>query len=243
MNWWPALAGAAAGAIIGSYLATLCLRWPNAEQATIGRSRCDHCDRFLQVRDLLPVISFIISRGRCRYCGGPIDPFHLEVELASAAIGGAALALFPGLEGAALAIFGWLLLTPAILDARHLWLPDRLTLALSLGGIVIGWQLSAVPLQHRMIGGLAGFLSLWLVALAYRHWRGRDGLGAGDPKLLGAIGLWTGWAALPTILLMAAMAGLLVAIVRRTPLAGTLPFGAMLSAAAFLWAGGALIPD
>lgn len=241
MNWWPALAGVAAGAIIGSYLATLCLRWPNAEQATTGRSRCDHCDGMLQVRDLIPIISFTIGRGRCRYCGAAIDPFLLEIELASAAIGGAALALFPNLQGVALAAFGWLLLAPAILDARHLWLPDRLTIALSLGGILIGWHLSGVPLQHRIIGGLAGFVSLWLLALAYRHWRGRDGLGAGDPKLLGAIGLWTGWTALPTLLLLAAMLGLLIAILRRTPMAATLPFGALLSAAAFLWAGGTQI--
>lgn len=241
MNWWPALAGVATGAIIGSYLATLCLRWPNAEQATTGRSRCDHCGGMLQVRDLIPVISFIIRRGKCRYCRASIDPFHFEIELASASIGGAALALFPNLQGIALAAFGWLLLAPTILDVRHLWLPDRLTIALSLSGILIGGYLSGIPLLHRIIGGLAGFLSLWLLAKAYRHWRRRDGLGAGDPKLLGAIGLWTGWAALPTILLLAAMLGLLVAILRRTPLAGTLPFGALLSTAAFLWAGGTLI--
>lgn len=231
-----ALAGAVLGAIVGSYVATLCLRWPRDEQATAGRSKCDCCGRALAPFELVPIASALVARGRCRSCGAAIDPFHWQVELAAAAIGGFALVLSPDLSGAALALFGWLLLALAILDARHFWLPDRLTAALAVAGLAAGGLLSGVPLVHRMIGGLVGYCALAALAWGYKRLRSREGLGGGDPKLMGAIGLWAGWAALPAILLVASLLGLLLAAFRRHGPSNAVPFGALLAIAAGLWA-------
>lgn len=232
----PALAAAVMGAMVGSFLATLCLRWPRCEQAATGRSRCDGCGTVLAVRDLVPVLSSAVARGRCRTCSARIDPFHRNVELAAAAAGAIALSIKPGPGGWTLAVLMWLLLPIAILDARHHWLPDRLTLLLAITGLTLGGMLAGVPIADRVIGAAAGFASLALIAWAYRGARGITGLGGGDPKLLAAIGLWTGWQALPAILLLASLAGLGAALAACKGRADRMPLGAFLCIAAATWA-------
>jgi leader peptidase (prepilin peptidase) / N-methyltransferase len=183
----------------------------------------------------VPLLSWLSTRGQCRTCASPIDPVHPLTELAAALIGGVALFILPDERGLALALFGWQLLTLALLDARALWLPDRLTALLALTGLVLGGLASGVPLPDRLIGGAVGFASLALIALAYRCLRGRDGLGGGDPKLFGAIGLWLGWPALPVVLFIAALTGLLLALgrIRHTDWRTMqLPFGTCLALAA-----------
>lgn len=231
----PVLAGGLIGAIVGSFIATLCIRWPRGEQAAGGRSRCDGCGRRLGAVELAPIASGLLARGRCRTCGAPIDPLHLKVELAAATIGAAALAIEPGPGGMALALFCWLLLAPAILDARFHWLPDRLTAAIAIIGLAAGGLLSGVPIVHRLVGGAAGFGALAMLAAAYRRVRGREGLGAGDSKLLGAIGLWTGWAALPAILLIASLVGLGFAAAERRGRLEAVAFGSLLALGAAIW--------
>ena len=174
-------------------------------------------------------------RGRCRTCGAPIPRLHLWVEIASAVLAALAIAIEPNLHGAALALFWLLLLAPAILDARHHWLPDPLTLVLAIAGLAVGGIAAGALFLDRLIGGAAGFASLWLIAESYRRSRGREGLGAGDPKLLGAIGLWTGALALPAIVLIAALGGLAVAVVQGRGRLDRMPFGSLLAGAAILW--------
>ena len=227
--------GAIGGAIVGSFLATVCIRWPEGRQAMAGRSSCDHCGRVLRVAELVPVLSAVISRGKCQSCGARIAPLHLAVEVGSAALAGIALLLQPNLNGVALALFWLLLLAPAVLDARHFWLPNALTAVLAVGGLLIGGLATGATLPDRLIGGAAGFVSLAVLAIAYSRLRGREGLGAGDPKLLAAIGLWTGWAALPGILAVASLAGLAIALVQRRAASDRMPFGALLAGAAVLW--------
>lgn len=187
-----ALVGAVAGAIIGSFVATLCIRWPDGRSVTQGRSMCDTCGRQLKARDLIPFVSAAISSGLCRHCGARIPLFHGQVEVAAALLGGAAQLIAPGIDGAALALFWWLLLALALLDARHFWLPDRLTVLLAIVGLGLGGLLWGLALEHRLIGAVAGFTALWLVSAGYRLARGRDGLGAATPSCLARSGL--GWA-------------------------------------------------
>jgi leader peptidase (prepilin peptidase) / N-methyltransferase len=229
------VASLVAGAIVGSFVATLCVRWGRGEQAAVGRSRCDACDRRLGALELVPVGSWAFTHGRCRTCGASIPKLHLWIELGAAALAALALAIQPNLHGAALAIFWLSLLAPAILDAQHHWLPDPLTAFLAATGLIFGGVATDAALIHRLIGGAAGFGVLWLVAHSYRRARGREGLGAGDPKLLGAIGLWTGWFALPAILLIAALAGLGLAAAQGRSRLDRMPFGTLLAAAAILW--------
>lgn len=236
MTLWV-LGGVAAGLIVGSFLATLVLRWPQG-QSVGGRSVCDACGRQLSARELVPFISALASGDRCRTCGGVIDPTHRHFEVACAVVGGLAFAVAPGVGGAAAALAGWLLVALAWLDARHFWLPDRLTGALAvcaIGGALLGVPPAPVD---RLIGGTVGYASLTLIAWGYRRWRGRDGLGGGDPKILGAIGLWLGWQALPFVLVGASATGLAgVAVMallgRRITATTQVPLGSLLAVAAF----------
>ncbi|HEX8383834.1 MAG TPA: prepilin peptidase [Sphingomonas sp.] len=227
------------GAIIGSFLATLAVRWPRDRSVLTGRSACDGCGRTLAPRDLVPIASALLSRGRCRTCGESIDPIHWQVELACAGVGlGAGLVAADPLHALAGAIFGWLLVTLAALDWRDFWLPDRLTGLLALAGLTAGVIGLTPGLDERLIGGVAGFAVLWAIARGYRLIRGRDGMGGGDSKLFGAIGLWLGWRILPSVLLLAGLVGLGVILFRR--LTGravarddALPLGTLLAVAAY----------
>lgn len=246
-----ALLGLVAGLLLGSFIAALTLRWPAGRSivrasSTAGgsihfaRSQCDSCGTTLTARDLVPVFSFSLLRGRCRHCAAAIAPRHLWIELAAAGIGALALGLHPGLPGIAGALFGWGLLALAILDAEHFWLPDRLVLPLLVSGLLAAAWL-APPLPERLIGAASGYASLALIALAYHAATGRKGLGGGDPKLFAAIGAWLGWQLLPFVLLLAATLGLLLAAIhaargRAIGRQTRVPLGALLAIAAWpLW--------
>lgn len=223
------------GLILGSFIATLVLRWPDG-RSIMGRSCCDACARPLGALELIPLVSQIALRGRCRGCRAPIDPFHARVELASGLIGALALAVLPGVAGWLWALLGWLLLPLALLDARHLWLPDRLSALLAVTGLIGAGALLDTVLLDRWIGALAGGVLLALIALAYRRGRGKDGMGGGDPKLAAAIGSWLGWQAMPLMLLIASLGGIVWALTTQgkgdRPLAlRQVPFGVFLAIA------------
>jgi leader peptidase (prepilin peptidase)/N-methyltransferase len=235
------IVGIILGLIIGSFLATLILRWPEGRSVLAGRSSCDSCGHQLRAWELIPVVSFLIQAGKCRQCGTRIATDHLAIEIAAALIGGLALFAAPGFDGLAGAMFGWLLLTLAALDVKHHWLPDSLTLILAGSGLMAGFFLVHPTLQDRLIGGLAGFAALAIIAALYKSIRKRDGLGGGDPKMLGAIGCWLGWQALPVVLLGASLVGVLVALSWRlrgksVTADSMLPLGSLMAIAAFpLW--------
>ena len=229
----PLLAGL--GLLIGSFIGLVSVRLPAGEGIVAGRSRCGGCGRALDPRDLVPVLSFLLFRGRCRTCRAPIPRRYPLIELACAGIG-----LWAGLhEGAPVAglvtaLFGWALLLIALIDGEHFWLPDVLTLPLLAGGLVVATMLAPESLQARAIGAAVGFASLWLIAYAYRRVRGREGMGGGDPRLFSALGAWVGWTGLPSVLLWASAAGLSIVIAQlavRRRVAGTdrLPFGVFLA--------------
>lgn len=233
-----ALLGLGSGAIAGSFLATLILRWPQGRSIARGRSACDGCGRKLGILDLVPLLGGLLQRGRCRICGARIDPLHWRVELLCAVAGAAAMLLAPGLAGLSWAMLAWFLITLAILDWRHYWLPDLLTLPLAFLGFSLAAWATDVALADRAIGAGIGYGALALIAAAYRALRSRDGLGLGDAKLLGALGAWFGWQVLPFLLLFGSLLALLLALwwkLSGRPLDGTtrLPFGTFLCAAAF----------
>jgi leader peptidase (prepilin peptidase) / N-methyltransferase len=219
----------------------LLIRWPQGRSVMLGRSSCDQCGKTLGVFELIPIISTLLQQGKCKHCDADIASSHFVIEIAAAAIGAAALCAVPGWQGLAGALFGWLLLALGALDVAHFWLPNRLTATLALIGLGTGLVGFDPPLAERLWGGFAGYLSLALIAFAYRLIRKRDGLGGGDPKLLGGIGLWLGWQMLPYVVLGASAVGLVFALaqlVRGKPLAPTdrLPLGALFAIVAFpLW--------
>jgi leader peptidase (prepilin peptidase) / N-methyltransferase len=231
----PAAFGAVFGLIIGSFLATLVIRWPQA-QGISGRSQCDNCHIQLTPTQLVPLFSYLVQRGECAACHDCIDRRHPLIEALSGAIGAVAMIVSPDANGLAGGVFGWLLLSLAVLDVQHFWLPDRLTGALAAIGLFIA--LLSAQFADYLIGGALGYLTLWLIGAVYRRVRGRDGLGGGDAKLLGGIGLWLGWQALPFVLLAASLIGLAAVFTmrlmgRNVNRATPIPFGTMLALAAF----------
>jgi leader peptidase (prepilin peptidase)/N-methyltransferase len=226
------------GAVIGSFLAAVLVRWPEGRSVVRGRSHCDSCQRTLRARDLVPILSWFLARGRCRHCGEAIDRRHLAVEAGAALIGLTAILAHPLPAAAFTAIFGWWLFLLAALDIEHHWLPDRLTLPLTAAGIAVAWGGVGPGLEERLFGAATGYLALELIRIAYRAARGREGLGGGDPKMLAAIGAWLGWASLPFVLLGAGLIGLAVVgamRVRGQTVAATdrLPLGTLMALAAW----------
>ena len=235
------LLGLLAGLIAGSFLATALIRWPRGESAAKGRSRCDACAMPLWVGELVPVVSHLLLRGRCRHCGARIDTRHLAVEMVAGTVGLVALAAHPWPLGAVTALLGWWLLLTAMLDLEQQWLPDRLTLPLIPLGLLAAWGGFGPPLDERGLGAVLGWAVLALIALLYRLVRHREGLGGGDPKLLGALGAWVGVWNLPFILLGAGLFGLGAALLMRlrgeaVSATSRLPLGTLMILAAWpIW--------
>ena len=233
-----AAAGLLLGLIAGSFLATALIRWPLGQSVLRGRSRCDACATPLGARDLVPLLSHAASRGRCRHCGARIDVRHLAVELASATVGLVALAAHPLPLGIVTALLGWWLLLTAMLDLEQQWLPDRLTLPLIPLGLVAAWAGLGPPLAERAAGAALGWGTLFIIAFLYRRLRSREGMGGGDPKLLGALGAWVGAWQLPAVLLGAGLLGLAAVLAMRLrgeKVSGTsrLPLGTLMILAAW----------
>ena len=229
------------GLCIGSFVATILIRWPQGRRVSAGRSACDHCGRTLEVRDLVPVLSWSLSRGRCRHCGGRIDRRHLAAEGGAAVVAVTAILAHPLPLAAVTALLGWWLVLLAALDLEHQWLPDRLTLPLIPAGLAAGWGGFGPALDARLIGAAAGFLSLFLIARGYRAVRRREGLGGGDPKLFAALGAWLGWVHLPIVLVGAGLLGFAALAVRRlrggaVAADDRLPLGTLMALAAWpIW--------
>jgi leader peptidase (prepilin peptidase) / N-methyltransferase len=203
-----ASAGFALGAIAGSFLATILIRWPAGERVRTGRSRCDSCGTPVAARDLIPIVSWLALRGRCRACRARIDPRHPMIEIAAGTIGLVAALAHPLPLALMTALFGWWLLLIAMLDLEHHWLPDRLTLPLIPLGLAVGWAGHGPGLADRIAGATIGWAALVLIAWSYERLRGRRGMGGGDPKLLAALGAWLGALQLPFVLLGAGLLGL-----------------------------------
>lgn len=226
---------AAAGPLIGSCLGLLTLRLPAGAPVGAERSACGSCGRKLTPVDLIPLLSWAALGARCRSCRAPIPLRYPLIEAGCAGIGLWAALIFDGSLAAAAAGFGWMLLLIAIIDAEHFWLPHRLTAPLAVAGVLAAWLLAPQTLLDRGIGAAAGWSVLVLVAVGYRRLRGREGLGGGDPMMLAAIGAWTGWQGLPSVLLIACAAGLLAALVlRRLEADARLPFGTLMAIGGWL---------
>lgn len=235
-GWWGALVGGATGLVAGSFLGALLSRWPRGEQVRAGRSRCDACETQLAWFELVPVVSFALLGGRCRRCNAAIDPALVLMELACAVAG----AWLVATDRPGAALLCWLLIALAVFDARHLWLPDRLVAVLAAIALVIAPWEEGMGLALRLAGALAGFASMWAVARGFRIVTGRDGMGGGDPKLFGALGLWFGPFAMAPLLVLACFIGLADAAARHVlngnERARHLPLGTYIAVAAMAFA-------
>ncbi|MBF9150294.1 prepilin peptidase [Novosphingobium jiangmenense] len=239
----PLVGSAILGAIVGSFLGAALERLPNGRSIVTGRSTCDGCGKALTIPELLPVLSWLMQRGKCRACGSSIGGGQLACELGGVAVGiGSLLLSREGLVLPAM-VLGWQLLLLALLDLRHLWLPRLLVGWLAVSGLIVASAKARVTddasvLGISIAGGALGFLLLWLIARFYLKARGREGMGSGDPPLLGAIGLWIGPLGVVETMLGASIIGIAAAIVmlvskRKIDADTALPLGTCLAATAW----------
>lgn len=227
------------GPFVGSFIGLLSLRLPAGRAWAISRSACAACERKLGIFDLAPLLSYLLLRGRCRTCGSAIPVRYPLFETGCLLIAVWSLLAKDGWLVPATALLGWWLLLIAVIDAEHFWLPDRLTIPLGLVGAVVTILLAGESSWVPLAGAAAGFGALTFVAWLYKRIRGREGLGGGDPRLLGAIGAWVGWEGLASVLVWACVAGLSVAAAmlitrRRLPDDQKLPFGTFLAIGAWM---------
>ncbi|TVR63511.1 MAG: prepilin peptidase [Candidatus Competibacteraceae bacterium] len=220
---------------------------PNADQPALTlwgpRSQCPSCGHLIRAVENIPLLSYLRQRGRCAHCGAGIGVQYPLVEAASGILAGLVAWQFGfGWPALAALVFTWMLLAASVIDFRTQLLPDSLTLPLLWLGLFAALFGLFADLPDAVIGAMAGYLSLWSVYQVFRLLTGKEGMGHGDFKLLAALGAWTGWQYLVTIILLSSLVGALCGLAlmafqgrdRRLPM----PFGPFLAAAgwiALLW--------
>ena len=238
---------ALAAPFVGSFLGLLVVRLPAGGAVAWGRSRCSHCDEVLRPLDLIPILSWAVLRGRCRYCGQRLGIFYPIIELLAVAVVIWAFAAVPGWMVFPTILLGWMLLALAAVDWRAFVLPDPLTLPLVPMGWAVIYVIEPGALVDHVIGAGAGFVAFVVVRLVYRRVRGREGLGLGDAKLMAGAGAWVSWHGLPTVVLFASLLGIVLALVgslrgRHLSAIDKHPFGAYLCLGTWLvWLYGPLL--
>lgn len=226
-------AAAVFGALVGSFLNVVILRLPpRLEHAwrrdalellelepegeppiglVVEPSRCPHCGHHLRWWENLPIVSWLVLRGRCSACKSPISWQYPLVELLTALAFAVCIWRFgAGLEGLLAMAFSGILIAAAGIDARTQFLPDLLTLPLLWLGLLAATQGLFVPAETAIFGAVAGYLSLWLIFQAFLMLTGKEGMGYGDFKLLAALGAWLGWQQLLLVVILASVSGALI---------------------------------
>ncbi|NPV28511.1 MAG: prepilin peptidase [Firmicutes bacterium] len=222
------------GLFIGSFLNVVIYRMPRGESVVAGRSRCPACGQALAWYDLVPVLSYLALRGRCRYCRTPISPRYLLVELLTGAVFAALFYRFGPTPALAKYLFlGAVLIAATFIDLEHYLIPDRLVLAGLAGAAVLGFAAGDVGIWSALAGCAAGAGFLLLVVVI-----SKGGMGGGDVKLAAVTGLFLGWPLGSLGIFLGACVGGLVAFFlllfrikgRKDPL----PFGPFIALGSFL---------
>ncbi|MEZ5521263.1 MAG: A24 family peptidase [Dokdonella sp.] len=218
--------------------------WVESEQAppdlVFHGSHCVHCKHALSLQDNIPLLSFVFLRGRCRYCKVQLSWQYPLIELLSA-IACAVVAFRFGFGWPMLAalVFTWILIAASGIDARTQLLPDQLTLALLWLGLLLSLGPIFVDAPTSILGAVIGWSSLWSVFWLFKMATGKEGMGYGDFKLLGALGAWMGAGSLLPIILMSSLVGAVVGgailAIRGKDRNTQIPFGPFIAGAGWVW--------
>ena len=176
-------------------------------------SQCPKCGHRIHPLNNIPVISFLLLKGKCASCKDNISWQYPLVELICAGLSITAGYYYGAtLETAALLPFLWILLTLAVIDINHQLLPDSLTIPLIWGGLVVNNFSLFTTLDNAVLGAIFGYLSLWSVFWLFKLATGKDGMGYGDFKLMAVLGAWLGWQILPIALFLSSLIGTVVTV-------------------------------
>lgn len=217
---------------------------PERFNLAVPRSACPHCKAPVLARDNIPVLSWLLLKGKCRSCSAPISARYPLVELLTAVLS-ATVAWQLGF-GALASVFiftTWILIALTFIDIDKMLLPDQLTLPLLWLALMFSLSDAAlVSPAQALKGAAAGYLSLWSVYWLFKLLTGKEGMGYGDFKLLAVFGAFLGWQQLPLIILLSSVVGAVVGITLLTiqgkDKATPIPFGPYIAAAgwiALLW--------
>jgi leader peptidase (prepilin peptidase)/N-methyltransferase len=225
--------------IIGSFLGVVARRLDTERSILWGRSACESCGGTVAAFDLVPLVSFLVLRGRCRWCRARISLGHPAIEIAAIVVALWATTVDGGGRLVVSCLLGWTLLGLALCDFVRLRLPDAMTLPLLLAGLVTTAVWLPAALTNHALAAALGYGLFRLLGAVYRRLRGVSGLGQGDAKLLAASGAWLGVLALPNLILLAAASALVFALIlkawgRAIDMRTRLPFGPFIALATWL---------
>lgn len=211
--WFYVVFAGIFGAAFGSFLNVCIYRWPADQSVLSPPSRCPGCEHTLAWYDNIPILGWIMLRGKCRYCGSKISMQYPIVEFTNAMLWMACFATFgPSLEALRAAAFLTILLGIAMTDAREMVIPDQF----SLGGMAIGLLFAAIPdgfpLKTALIGALVGYVLLWAIKIIAEKALGKPALGVGDIHMMALVGAFTGWPGVLLTLMAGSVAGLVIGV-------------------------------
>jgi leader peptidase (prepilin peptidase)/N-methyltransferase len=236
--WYPIAVSAVFGALIGSFLNVCIYRLPKGRSIVRPGSACGSCGHLLAWFENIPVVSYLVLRGRCRACRSAISLRYPFVELLTAFMFAGAWWFYgPSVLLISRLMFGCALIVLFAIDLEHHLLPNAITVP----GIIIGFAFSVITptgWMASLLGIIVGGGVLWAIAEGYYLLRHEEGLGMGDVKMLAMIGAFVGWKLTLVTLMMASFAGsvvgLLLIVSRRGGLKYALPFGTFLALGAAL---------
>ena len=203
------------------------------------RSHCPHCKHLLGPLDNIPLLSWLLLRGHCRYCGATISMQYPIVELLCCICSAIVMWKFGfGWQAGAALVLTWTLIALAGIDVRTQLLPDQLTLPLLWLGLILSLFPLFISSSASVLGVVIGYLSLWSVYWLFKLTTGKEGMGYGDFKLLAALGAWMGTSALLPIVLLSSLIGAVVGgaflAIRGHDRATPIPFGPFIAAAGWV---------
>ncbi|SFG64052.1 prepilin peptidase [Neptunomonas qingdaonensis] len=206
-------------------------------------STCPSCQHKIRWYENIPVVSYLFLRGQCSHCKTSISLRYPLIELLTALLSVVAVYQFGfNAYGLAAVFFTWSLVALTFIDIDHQLLPDRIVLPLLWLGLLINSQDSFTSLSSAVWGAALGYLILWSIYWLFKLLTGKEGMGYGDFKLLAALGAWCGATALPLIILLSSVTGVILAVIlmlsRKHEVQNPLPFGPYLAIAgwiALLW--------
>ena len=174
-----------------------------------GRSKCPHCNAVISIKHNIPVLSYILLKGKCSDCQNKISIQYLIVELLTAICFCFLFYISTNIaQFAFIIIFSAFLISLTMIDINKMILPDQLTLPLLWIGLLANTDSLFIDLEYAVMGAVAGYSILWSVFWLFKLLTGRNGMGYGDFKLLAALGAWLGWQSIPSILLVASIMGI-----------------------------------
>ena len=177
------------------------------------RSQCLHCGSVIKARDNIPVVSFLLLKGKCRACGKKISLRYPIIEIiASVATVFIAVYFGAGTQALAAVIFSWALICLAVIDFDHNILPDDIIFPLLWLGLIVNSFELFTTIHSSLFGAVFGYLSLWSVYIIFKFITKKEGMGHGDFKLLAMLGAWLGWQMLPAIIIISSLLGAIVGL-------------------------------